>query len=164
MTLYHANELKIRLDFESALFQTLTYSEKDIVFLPGSAHIQHPSSFSSSSSSSASVGGEDDELDRPKSTTELLGVNVRSGHTPALLHFNGSEKKLLKTGQGGWWSGMWWVSGGVGSPEEKAEVRGWARGKVERGGVRRAEDGTWMSWGELGCAREEFEEEIWGKE
>lgn len=164
MTLFYADKLSIRLDYESELFQTLTYSEDDIAFLPGPTHVRHPSAFTSLPPAPPSSSDSSSETAGQETYPEILGSNIRSGHRPIVLHFNGGEKRLLKGDKSGWWHKMWWISGGVGKLESRREVRAWARRKVEAGGVRKAEDGAWLSWQDLGCGKEEFVEEIWGKE
>jgi hypothetical protein len=88
MTLFYSSADKhpLALDYTSSLFQTLTYSEHDVVFIPSQTHLQKVSPI------------------------ELLGVNKISGETPIALHFNGGEKKLLADDQ--WWKDMWWISVG----------------------------------------------------
>lgn len=141
-TLYHAHpEEPITLDMTSSLFQTLTYSANDISFLPAPHSLALPPA----------------QL-HPKVP---LGVNVASGETPVILHFNGGEKALLTRsgGREGWWSRMWFISGGQGTAEEREQVRAWVRWKVLKGGMRVAETGQWVSWEEMGCEKEEVWED-----
>lgn len=141
-TLYHAHpEEPITLDMTSSLFQTLTYSANDISFLPAPHSLALPPA----------------QL-HPKVP---LGVNVASGETPVILHFNGGEKALLTRsgGREGWWSRMWFISGGQGTAEEREQVRAWVRWKVLKGGMRVAETGQWVGWEEMGCEKEEVWED-----
>ncbi|KAL7412095.1 hypothetical protein BDY24DRAFT_416644 [Mrakia frigida] len=129
----------LRPDFESELFQTMTYSKADVEFMRASTGLaSHPDSSSLSSASK-----------------ERLVFNRISGNLPSVLHFNGGEKSLLKE----WWGKMWWVTGGEGEREEREVVREWVKRKVRKGGVTVAKDGRWIGWGELGC---EGGGEVWG--
>ncbi|KAL7410116.1 hypothetical protein BDY24DRAFT_372130 [Mrakia frigida] len=128
-------------DFESELFQTMTFSQRDVEFMRASTGLPSHPSFSSALSSPPS---------------ERLMFNRISGTLPIAVHFNGGEKKLL----GEWWGRMWWVTGGEGEREERKAVREWVKRKVRKGGVTVARDGRWISWEELGCERRDGE--VWG--
>lgn len=119
-------------DFESALFQTMTYSERDVVFMRGA------------------TGVDEGREDASSLSRQRLVRNRITGHLPTVLHFNGGEKRLLKE----WWGKMWWVTGGEGENEEREATREWVKEKVRRGGVRVAGDGRWVGWEELGCEGE----------
>lgn len=121
----------------SSLFQTLTYSGRDITFLPSPHHLSSPPA----------------EL----SPHPQLARNTASGSLPVVLHFNGVEKALLD-GPDSWWPRMWFVSGGPGSAPEQAAVRQWARARVRTGGATVAETGEFLSWSALGCERAD----VWG--
>lgn len=129
----------------SSLFQTLTYSARDIAFLPSSAGLSPLASLSPPPPAALPA--------LPK-----LARNTASGALPVVLHFNGGEKSLL-AGTGSWWERMWFVSGGEGARGEREEVKEWVRERVRRGGVRVAETGEWVGWEEMGCERED----VWGE-
>ena len=127
----------------STLFQTLTYSSRDIAFLP-SSHDLAPA---------PSAPG------RPL-TAHKLARNTASGSTPVVLHFNGHEKALMNGPMPGngpdrdsWWSRMWFVSGGSGTADEQAHVKRWVRERVRRGGAMVGATGEFLSWEALGCER-----------
>ncbi|KAL7415146.1 hypothetical protein BDY24DRAFT_433966 [Mrakia frigida] len=112
-------EPTIKVDFTSDLFQVMTFSEGDMVFMRGRTYLENP------------LGGEE----------ERLVWNRVTGTLPSVLHFNGGEKRLLKT----WWERMWWITGGEGSEEEREAVKNWVKRKVRKGGVTDAKDGRWMA-------------------
>lgn len=67
----------LRPDFASELFQTATYSERDLVFMRGETYLDHPGA------------------EVVKGAKERLVQNKITGTTPAVLHFNGSVRRLV---------------------------------------------------------------------
>ncbi|KAK9371016.1 hypothetical protein V1509DRAFT_574194 [Lipomyces kononenkoae] len=79
---YGQQDLNMTVDYKSELFQTMTFSHADVIFL------------------------EDDLFTYPRkapSDRRLLAFNKVSGALPPVLHFNG-PKKAMDT----WWPQMWW--------------------------------------------------------
>ncbi|KAK9454919.1 hypothetical protein V1511DRAFT_501337 [Dipodascopsis uninucleata] len=74
--------LKMTVDYKSELFQTMTFSHRDIIFL------------------------EDDLMASPRKAPEkrrLLAFNKISGTLLPILHFNGPKEAMDV-----WWPKMWW--------------------------------------------------------
>ncbi|KAK9480823.1 hypothetical protein V1514DRAFT_301609 [Lipomyces japonicus] len=75
-------DLKMTVDYTSDLFQTMTFSHRDVIFL------------------------EDDLMSSPRkppSERRLLAFNKISGALPPILHFNGPKEAMDI-----WWPKMWW--------------------------------------------------------
>ncbi|KAK9387897.1 hypothetical protein V1515DRAFT_598900 [Lipomyces mesembrius] len=79
---YGQQDLNMTVDYKSELFQTMTFSHADVMFL------------------------QDDLFTYPRkspSRRRMLAFNKVSGALPPVLHFNG-PKKAMDT----WWPQMWW--------------------------------------------------------
>ncbi|KAK9243756.1 hypothetical protein V1506DRAFT_462341 [Lipomyces tetrasporus] len=128
--IFGKQDLPIRIDYESYLFQTMTHSHSDIVFLyedqvdegdDPNAEVIDPITGVSSANGGARKNanpGEfvDDFENKPlvdaafytnttrRKSDKYLAWNRVSGNVPAVLHFNG-PKLPLET----WWGKMWWI-------------------------------------------------------
>ncbi|KAK9382639.1 uncharacterized protein V2V93DRAFT_365658 [Kockiozyma suomiensis] len=79
---YGQQDLSMTVDFTSEVFQTMTFSHADVIFV------------------------DDDTLTsprKPKDQRRRYAFNRISGALPPILHFNG-PKEAMDT----WWSKMWW--------------------------------------------------------
>ncbi|KAK9459227.1 uncharacterized protein V1516DRAFT_681333 [Lipomyces oligophaga] len=121
--IFGERDLPIRIDYESFLFQTMTFSHSDIVFLYSEeVDLENPESRAISDLLDYPVLDEklvpkpfrDSELinsafltnasNRMRFSDKYLAWNRVSGHAPAVLHFNG-RKEPLET----WWNKFWWM-------------------------------------------------------
>ncbi|KAK9478977.1 hypothetical protein V1514DRAFT_329575 [Lipomyces japonicus] len=127
--IYGKQDLPIRIDYESYLFQTMTHSHSDVMYLyedlveddedPDAEHIDPITGVSSKSGAGGSANSNDDvnkfenkkliddaffTVKRRRISEKHLAWNRVSGVVPAVLHFNG-PKLALET----WWNKMWWV-------------------------------------------------------
>ncbi|KAK9458562.1 uncharacterized protein V1516DRAFT_682487 [Lipomyces oligophaga] len=149
--IYGEQDLPIRIDFESYLFQTMTHSHSDVVFLyndeidrdePEHQNVCHLSDepiikeedispefrFEGVLNSVflANVTG------RIRKSDHHFAWNRVSGHMPVVLHFNG-PKLPIDT----WWNKMWWMKND--SPKLRLARLRYARRK---GGAFVDDDGT----------------------
>ncbi|KAK9448525.1 uncharacterized protein V1518DRAFT_419187 [Limtongia smithiae] len=79
---YGQQDLPMEVDFYSKLFQTMTFSHRDIIFVA------------------------DDEMSYPRKSPDkrrMLAFNKISGSLPPILHFNGPKEYMDE-----WWPKMWW--------------------------------------------------------
>ncbi|KAK9381307.1 uncharacterized protein V2V93DRAFT_368886 [Kockiozyma suomiensis] len=120
--IYGKGDLPIRIDFESFLFQTMTHSHSDIVYLYDDEVDRDDPDFESLKDPAAGLSAEEADIPpefRDESIVsevfmrnasrrhfdKHLAWNRISGHSPVVLHFNG-PKIALET----WWNKMWWVN------------------------------------------------------
>ncbi|KAK9238188.1 hypothetical protein V1525DRAFT_387759 [Lipomyces kononenkoae] len=127
--IFGQQDLPIQLDYESHLFQTMTHSHSDLLFLyedqveegedPSDPIIDPITGVSSATGArgNANSGERIDEFEDKqlvdaafykttarRQSDKYLAWNRVSGNLPAVLHFNG-PKLPLET----WWGHMWWV-------------------------------------------------------
>ncbi|KAK9446930.1 uncharacterized protein V1518DRAFT_397759 [Limtongia smithiae] len=131
--IYGMQDLPIRIDYESYLFQTMTHSHSDIMFIQDeqievddiAALVHRPylpsgvHGINTPKNSPQRRGESDDDYALRKLVDDAFYTNTSSlrvksekniawnritGNSPAVLHFNG-PKVALET----WWNKMWWV-------------------------------------------------------
>ncbi|KAK9376019.1 uncharacterized protein V1513DRAFT_411653 [Lipomyces chichibuensis] len=127
--IFGKRDLPIRIDYESYLFQTMTHSHADLLFLyedqveegdDPNADIIDPITGVSSATGARGNANSDERIDEfedkqlvdaafytkktRRQSDKYLAWNRVSGNLPAVLHFNG-PKLPLET----WWGNMWWV-------------------------------------------------------
>ncbi|KAK9369612.1 hypothetical protein V1509DRAFT_468845 [Lipomyces kononenkoae] len=127
--IFGQQDLPIRLDYESHLFQTMTHSHSDLLFLyedqveedesPTDVIIDPITGVSSDTGARGNANSDEriDEFEDKKlvdaafylpstrrQSDKYRAWNRVSGNLPAVLHFNG-PKLPLET----WWGHMWWV-------------------------------------------------------
>ncbi|KAJ8099358.1 hypothetical protein POJ06DRAFT_256764 [Lipomyces tetrasporus] len=126
--IFGKQDLPIRIDYESYLFQTMTHSHSDMLFLyedqveegddPNA--VIDPITGVSSATGARGNANTDERIDdfedkqlvdaafytntTRRQSDKYLAWNRVSGNLPAVLHFNG-PKLPLET----WWGKMWWV-------------------------------------------------------
>ncbi|KAK9386299.1 hypothetical protein V1515DRAFT_616564 [Lipomyces mesembrius] len=127
--IFGKRDLPIRIDYESYLFQTMTHSHADMLFLYEdqveegdypNADIIDPITGVSSATGARGNANSGERIDKfedkqlvdaafytnttRRQSDKYLAWNRVSGNLPAVLHFNG-PKLPLET----WWGNMWWV-------------------------------------------------------
>ncbi|KAK7203613.1 hypothetical protein BZA70DRAFT_312267 [Myxozyma melibiosi] len=147
--IYGKGDLPIRIDFESFLFQTMTHSHVDVVYLYDDEIDRDDETFSSVRDPATGPATEESEIPAEyrdeslisaafmrnasrRASDKYLAWNRVSGHCPVVLHFNG-PKIALET----WWNKMWWVNDQ--SPVHRLQRLKYAR---KTGGAFVDDDGT----------------------
>ncbi|KAK9471394.1 uncharacterized protein V1510DRAFT_420414 [Dipodascopsis tothii] len=141
--IYGEQDLPISLDYESYLFQTMTHSHNDVVYL------MEEQREAPTAADEADLAKEPELVSRaffrspvPRYNSDRhMGWNRVSGYCPAVMHFNGNKDPLTT-----WWGQMWYIH------NEDPQTRLRNIKTVRRLGGAFLEDGSFVDWSHM-CSK-----------